>query len=118
MAARKTGLSRRAHIRNFAAAEEALDAIAKAARYHHDDPERYQPLTDTLIHHDYFLVTADFDAYASAQRRVDSAYGDQENWFRKAVLNTAHAGWFSADRTIRGYARDIWGIAGIGESQR
>jgi starch phosphorylase len=47
------------------------------------------------------------------QRTVDEAYGKREEWMRKAVLNTAHAGWFSADRTIRGYARDIWGIAGI-----
>ena len=46
---------------------------------------------------------------------MDAAYGKREDWLRKAVLNTAHAGWFSSDRTIRGYARDIWGIEPEGQ---
>jgi glycogen phosphorylase len=94
------------------ALSKALNQIATGV-FSPNEPTRYHPLIEALGNRDYFLVTADFDAYFAMQRTVDEAYGKREEWMRKAVLNTAHAGWFSADRTIRGYARDIWGIAGI-----
>jgi starch phosphorylase len=112
LAARSAGLHPEKYVRNSPALKETLDAIAKGA-ISPDDPKRYQPLIDNLMKHDYFLVTADFDAYAAAQAAVDAAYGSHDGWFRKAVLNTAHSGWFSADRTIRGYARDIWRLPGF-----
>ena len=74
------------------------------------DPDRFKPLVDGLLVHDYFLVTADFDAYAEAQREIDRRYARSDDWYRQAILNTAHAGWFSSDRTIRGYAQDIWNV--------
>ena len=86
-----------------------LDAIAKGA-FSPDEPERYHPLIANLTGQDYFRVTADFDTYAATQRAVDGIYGENEAWVRKAILNTAHSGWFSSDRTIRSYARDIWGV--------
>ncbi|MGI9435242.1 MAG: glycogen/starch/alpha-glucan phosphorylase [Geminicoccaceae bacterium] len=88
---------------------ETLDEV-RTGVFSPDDPDRFRPLVDGLLQHDYFLVTADFDAYATAQREVDRRYGEPDRWYRQAILNTAHAGWFSSDRTIRGYARDIWGI--------
>ena len=54
------------------------------------------------------MVTADFDAYAAAQRAVEQTYAEPADWWRKAVLNTARMGWFSSDRTVRDYAREIW----------
>ena len=54
------------------------------------------------------MVTADFAAYLEIQRRIDAAWGERDDWNRRAVLNTARMGRFSSDRTIRGYARDIW----------
>jgi starch phosphorylase len=56
------------------------------------------------------MVAADFAAYAAIQRRIDRAFADQAEWTRRSVLNTARVGWFSSDRAIRGYARDIWGV--------
>jgi starch phosphorylase len=88
---------------------ETLTAIA-AGRFSPGEPDRYHPLVDALTRSDYFLVTADFDAYAATQRVVDGIYREPDIWFRKAILNTAHSGWFSSDRTIRSYARDIWGV--------
>ena len=76
-----------------------------------DDPHRYAALIDNLRHHDWFMVAADFSAYRTIQDRIDVAWRDREDWNRRSVLNTARMGRFSSDRTIRGYARDIWDAA-------
>jgi starch phosphorylase len=44
----------------------------------------------------------------SGQKEVGAAYRDDKRWFSSAVLNTANTGWFSSDRTIRSYDREIW----------
>lgn len=72
------------------------------------DKTRYQSLVQGLMGHDYFLVTCDFDSYFDTQRVVDKAFSDKDAWTKMAALNTARVGWFSSDRTISGYARDIW----------
>lgn len=72
------------------------------------DRHRYDGLLHNLTEQDYFLVTCDFDSYFATQRTVDAAYRDVAGWTRMAALNTAGMGWFSSDRTIRGYAADIW----------
>jgi starch phosphorylase len=56
------------------------------------------------------MVAADFEAYWEAQRGVDRLWQAPEEWWRIAILNTARMGWFSSDRTIREYARDIWDV--------
>ncbi len=72
------------------------------------DPGRYHGLVRLLHEHDYFLVTCDFDDYFDTQRKVDAAFADPKHWAEMAALNTARSGWFSSDRTISGYAKDIW----------
>ena len=74
------------------------------------DKARYLGLASRLYEHDYFLVTCDFDSYYAMQRVVDVAYRDTQSWTRLTALNTARVGWFSSDRTIAGYARDIWNV--------
>jgi starch phosphorylase len=56
------------------------------------------------------MVAADFDAYAATQRQVDALWRDSPDWNRRAIHNVARMGWFSSDRTIRQYAREVWGI--------
>lgn len=75
------------------------------------DAQRHAALVQRLYDHDNFLVTCDFDSYFDTQRHIDTAFRDASGWTRMAVLNTARVGWFSSDRTIAGYARDIWGVA-------
>ncbi len=73
-------------------------------------PADYRGLVDSLYNSDWFMVTADFVAYAAAQRKVDDLWNDRALWADKAIRNTANMGWFSSDRTIREYARDIWNV--------
>ncbi|GLK86770.1 glycogen/starch/alpha-glucan phosphorylase [Ancylobacter defluvii] len=88
---------------------EVLDAVAGGV-FSPDEPDRYKPLVDALRHHDYFLVTPDFDSYWDAQRRVDALWNNRPGWWTASAINTANMGWFSSDRTISEYARDIWHV--------
>ncbi len=89
--------------------KEALSQIS-AGVFSPDDVDRYKDLVQGLYDHDWFLVAADFDAYFAKQRHVDKVWRNQNEWNRMAVLNTARVGWFSSDRTIRQYAKEIWGV--------
>ncbi|MBX3248578.1 MAG: glycogen/starch/alpha-glucan phosphorylase [Myxococcales bacterium] len=75
-----------------------------------EDPGRFHDLVQELTGWDTYKHCADFDAYADAQAEVDRVYRDQTEWTRRVIKNIAHSGHFSSDRTIREYARDIWGI--------
>jgi starch phosphorylase len=87
--------------------EMALQDIAKGV-FSGGDTGRFKPLLDSLYHDDYFMLAADFGDYLRAQRDVGAAYRDPQRWFRSALLNTAGMGFFSSDRTIRQYDREIW----------
>ena len=95
-----------------AASPRLAQAIADIATglFSPDDPWRFQPLVDELRHRDRFMLTADFDSYWEAQRRVDELRKTPAAWWRASILNTARIAWFSSDRTIRGYAQDIWRV--------
>jgi starch phosphorylase len=88
---------------------QALDAIASGV-FSPDDPKRYADLIGTIYDSDWFMVAADFDGYAAAQRAVDTRWADQNAWRASAIRNIANVGWFSSDRTIAEYAREIWGV--------
>lgn len=77
------------------------------------EPGRHAGLANILRHHDYFLVSSDFAGYWTASRPVDAAFRDTGAWARMAALNVAGSGWFSSDRTIRGYASEIWNAASV-----
>ncbi|MDD2868716.1 glycogen/starch/alpha-glucan phosphorylase [Neomegalonema sp.] len=89
------------------ALREAVDQIASGV-FSPDDHHRFASIAENLRRYDYFLVCSDFDDYAAAQRRVDEAYRKPQEWARLAATNTARVGWFSSDRTIRSYAREVW----------
>lgn len=63
-----------------------------------------------LSNNDEYFVLKDFDSYVEAHQCVDLMYRDQRKWLRKSIINIAHSGKFSSDRTINEYATDIWGI--------
>ena len=75
------------------------------------DRDRYKPIVDSLLlGGDEYMVLADFDDYMACQEEVDICYGNPGEWARKSILNVAHMGFFSSDRTISEYAEEIWGI--------
>ena len=87
-----------------------LDSIAAGA-FSPDEPARYRPLIDSLLWGgDHYLLLADYRAYVDTQARVDALYRDPEAWTRRAIANVAGMGPFSADRTIRAYAEQIWRV--------
>jgi starch phosphorylase len=90
---------------------EVLDAVAGEA-FSLGRPGLFRPIVEALLHHDEYMVLADFAAYVQAHERVARDYRDQEAWTRRSILNTARVGRFSSDRTILEYARDIWRIEG------
>jgi starch phosphorylase len=91
-----------------------LDAIAGGA-FSDDEPGRYRALVDSLLWGgDPYMLLADFDSYVAAQARVDALYERPEAWAKKAILNVAGMGFFSSDRTIREYARKVWGLQAKG----
>jgi glycogen phosphorylase len=87
----------------------ALDAIA-GGTFSPGEPGRYQGFVNGLINSDWFMVTADFGPYSDALNQADKLWNTPAEWNRKALLNIAGTGWFSSDRTIRQYAKDIWGV--------
>jgi starch phosphorylase len=105
--ARARGIDSTEHIAASPILHEVLDEIASGV-FSTDDAGRYRGLVDTLTHHDYFMICADFDAYWKTQVKIDEAWRDRNRWMRSSVINTANVGWFSSDRTIAEYAKEIW----------
>ncbi|MBB5572994.1 MULTISPECIES: glycogen/starch/alpha-glucan phosphorylase [Rhizobium] len=104
---RSDGHNPRAVIERSRELAQALSAIASGV-FSPDDRGRYAGLIDGIYAHDWFMVAADFDAYAAAQREVDALWAKPSEWYAKTINNTARMGWFSSDRTIRQYAKEIW----------
>ncbi|MBI4027765.1 MAG: glycogen/starch/alpha-glucan phosphorylase [Verrucomicrobia bacterium] len=74
-----------------------------------EEPSRYMPLVDSLLSGgDRYMLLADFDSYLAVQEQADACFRDEREWTRRSILNVARMGFFSSDRTIRQYAREIW----------
>lgn len=74
------------------------------------DSSLFQPLVDSIVHHDEYMLCADYPSYIDCQTRVGLAYADEKYWTRMAILNVARMGKFSSDRAIKEYCRDIWQV--------
>jgi starch phosphorylase len=89
--------------------KRAIDLIS-SGYFSRGDGALFKPLVDSLLHHDEYLVLADYQSYVDCQERVSQAYLDKERWNRMSVLNVARMGKFSSDRSIREYCEDIWKV--------
>jgi starch phosphorylase len=88
---------------------EVMERIA-SGYFCPENPNLFQPIVDSLMHKDEYLLFADYQSYIQCQEQVSQAYRHQENWTRMSILNSARMGFFSSDRTIREYCQDIWNV--------
>jgi starch phosphorylase len=90
-----------------------LDALG-SDRFAGGEPGVFAPILQSLLGDgDRYFVLADFESYAATQEQVARDYCDAEAWSRRAVLNVARMGFFSADRAIREYAERIWRLEAV-----
>jgi starch phosphorylase len=75
-----------------------------------EQPDLFKPIVDSLLGRDEYFLLADFAAYVACQEEVSNVFSDTDAWTEKSILNVARMGRFSSDRTIREYAREIWGL--------
>ncbi|TPL42308.1 glycogen/starch/alpha-glucan phosphorylase [Mesorhizobium sp. B2-4-6] len=106
---RNNGYNPRGIIEASPELSQAVAAISSGV-FSPDDPNRYRDLMNGLYSSDWFMVAADFDSYAACQREVDRVWRDSPDWNARAIHNVARMGWFSSDRTIRQYAKEIWNV--------
>lgn len=85
-------------------------ALISEGRFSRGDTDVFRPLVDNLIHHDPFLVLADFADYIKCQNKVSDTWQDTSAWTRMSILNSARSGKFSSDRAISEYCDDIWNV--------
>ena len=88
---------------------EAIDLISSGF-FSGGDSNLFKPLVDNLLHHDEYLVLADYQSYIDCQEQVSQAYRDQQEWTRMSILNVARMGKFSSDRSMREYSEKIWRV--------
>jgi starch phosphorylase len=109
MARRQQGLDATDVIARSPRLARAIRAI-ESGEFSRRDPARFEAIVHALRHLDHYMVSADFDSYFEAQRHVDALWQAAPAWTRASILNVARMAWFSSDRTISEYARDIWNV--------
>ena len=85
--------------------------LLKSGHFNACEPGIFDNIVNALLSpHDPWLTLADFRSFIEAQQNVDAAWQDQAKWTQMSILNTARSGFFSTDRTMKAYNKDIWGL--------
>ncbi|MBN1103810.1 MAG: glycogen/starch/alpha-glucan phosphorylase [Deltaproteobacteria bacterium] len=93
---------------------KAVDMIASGF-FSPGEPFLFRPLLESLFRQgEPFMVLADYNSYVKCHEEVSRCYLDVEEWTRRSILNTAHMGYFSSDRTVLEYAEQIWKVKPLG----
>ena len=95
---------------NNEAIKDAIDFITSDEMLKVGCEENLTRLQNELINKDWFMTLLDFDSYKETKEKALAAYADRKAWAKMALVNIAKAGFFSSDRTIEEYNRDIWGL--------
>ena len=90
------------------AIKEAVDFIISKKMLAVGDKENLERLYKELLTKDWFMTFPDFKSYCEAKEKAFADYEDRTLWARKMLVNISQAGYFSSDRTIGEYDRDIW----------
>ncbi|KAM4664625.1 glycogen phosphorylase, liver form [Discoglossus pictus] len=105
----KAGYDAKDYIEKLPELKKVMDQI-QGGYFSPTKPDLFKDLVDMLLNHDRFKVFADYEDYVKCQERVSALYKTPKEWTKVAIKNIAAAGKFSSDRTIKEYARDIWGV--------
>ncbi len=103
-ALKKNGYNPLNYYNNNAEIRKVIDFISRGGIEGKD----FSDISSTIIHHDPFMVLADFADYQRAQKKIRETFKDKKKWNQMSLLNIAYSGRFAADRAIDEYARNIW----------
>ena len=92
------------------AIKEAVDFITGEKLLEIGNKERLERLSHELISKDWFMTFPDFESYVEAKEKAYSDYKNRTEWAKKMLINMSCAGYFSSDRTIAEYNKDIWNL--------
>jgi len=102
------GYNPRHYYETLPALRNVIDALY-SGQFSRGNRDLFRPLLDSLLYQDSYLLLADFESYIHCQDQVAEAYRDQAAWARMSILNAARMGYFSSDRSIAEYCKEIWG---------
>ncbi|MBR5154728.1 MAG: glycogen/starch/alpha-glucan phosphorylase [Alphaproteobacteria bacterium] len=94
-----------------------LNAINSNIFCEKDMPSLFKPIFDELLNRDYFFVLADLEAFNQAMKEAEKEYLNKETWAKKTIYNVARVGYFSSDRSVDEYAKNIWHIEDVESSE-
>ena len=103
----QAGYYPRTYYDNDGELKAAVDAVVSGT-FSGGDRQAFEPVIASLPNRDEYMVFADYRSYIDCHDRIGAAWANQERWTRMSILNTARSGFFSSDRTVRDYCRDIW----------
>lgn len=106
-ALRQSGYQPWEHYNQNPELRQVIDMIA-SGYFSPSQPDLFRPIVNSLLQGDHYLLMADFADYVRAQKQVSETYRDARKWTKMSILNVAHTGKFSSDRTIQEYADEIW----------
>jgi glycogen phosphorylase len=106
-ALKNQGYSPGTYYRGDAELRAAIDMIGSGT-FSGGDRQAFEPVIASLLQWDEYMVLADYRSYIDCHDRAGRVWADQDQWTRMSILNTARSGFFSSDRTVRDYCRDIW----------
>ena len=110
VAIRQGGYSPRAYYEGDPELKAAIDALASGA-FSGGDHDAVEQVLSSILDWDEYLIMADYRSYIDCHdRAVEPAWADQDHWIQTSILNTARSGFFSSDRTVSDYNRDIWHV--------
>jgi starch phosphorylase len=104
---KKEGYNPRAIFESNPMLHEVLVSLS-SGEFSRGDRTLFEPLINSLLTSDEYMLLADYQSYIDCQDRVSLAYKNQEEWTRMSILNVARIGKFSSDRSIRDYCAEIW----------
>ena len=110
---RRTTYNSREIYENSEYIKRILNAVNSTMFADANYPQQFSPIFDTLLNSDYYFVLADLEDFNKTMHQAEKDYKNKEIWDKKALFNVARIGYFSSDRSVMEYAKNIWNISSV-----